>query len=88
MHREFIRPGLDHALGRAIEEAGEVLSALGKTLRFGWDSSNPLLPENERETNELWVRREVADLQHALTTLIEELNNNRGIPDDPSLFPL
>lgn len=75
MHREFIRPGLDHALGRAIEEAGEVLAALGKTVRFGWGGSNPLIPEEERETNEAWVRREVADLQHALGALLIELDN-------------
>jgi len=57
------------ALGKFIEECGEALAAAGKTVRFGWGCWNPLLPENERETNEDWLRREVADLKEAITRL-------------------
>lgn len=70
----FARPGLHHAFGRAVEELGELSAALGKTLRWGWDSVNPLLPEAARETNEQWVRRELADVREALDKLEVELN--------------
>ena len=54
------------ALGHLIEECGEVLAAAGKTLRFGWDSFNPELPEDQRETNLAWLLRELADLDRAI----------------------
>jgi hypothetical protein len=57
------------ALGHFIEECGEALAAAGKTVRYGWRSTNPLLPLNERESNEEWLRREVADLEYAITRL-------------------
>lgn len=39
----YMRPGLPFALGKAIEEAGEFLAALGKTQRWGLASYNPEL---------------------------------------------
>ena len=65
--KEFENKGL--ALGRFIEECGEALAAAGKTVRFGWDSWNPLIPASQRETNEEWLRREVADLEVAIARL-------------------
>jgi len=56
------------ALGYFIEEAGEVLAAAGKTLRWGWNSYNPE-PGASRETNVEWLRREVADLEEAIQRL-------------------
>lgn len=56
-------------LGKFIEECGEALAAAGKTMRFGWDSWNPELPVNQRETNEAWLRREIADLEEAIQML-------------------
>ena len=61
------------ALGHFIEECGEALTAAGKTVRYGWNSVNPL-PEaadkdGNRETNEQWLRREVADLENAISRL-------------------
>ncbi len=72
---KYMRPGLDFAVGKAIEEAGELGAALGKTLRWGWDSYNPDLPPAERESNEQWVRREIADVRGALDNLEHELNH-------------
>lgn len=69
MKPEYLRPGFDFALAHAIEEAGEFLAAAGKTQRWGRDSSNPELPEAERETNEEWLRREMLDLSDALDRL-------------------
>lgn len=62
-----------NALGRFIEECGETLAAAGKTVRYGWDSYNPL-PGASKEHNETWLRREIRDLEDA----IARLKNERG----------
>lgn len=72
-HEEFRQHGsVDKALAHLIEEMGEVLSAAGKTQRFGMDSYNPYLPKDQQETNESWLRREVGDLKLAIAKLEEE----------------
>lgn len=53
-------------LGYLVEESGEVLAAAGKALRFGLDSTNVELPQEEQETNRDWLRREIVDLQRAI----------------------
>lgn len=70
---KYMRPGLGFAMGKAIEEAGEFLAAIGKTQRWGWMSTNPELPVEQRETNADWVRREMADLRGALDHLEHEM---------------
>lgn len=72
---KYMRPGLGFAQGKAIEEAGEFLAAMGKTQRWGWDSFNPELPISKRETNAVWVRRELKDLREALDNLEAEMNS-------------
>ena len=67
MHKDFKDRG--NSLGVFVEECGEALAAAGKTIRYGWGSYNPLLPEAERETNEDWLRREIADLEFAIGRL-------------------
>lgn len=70
---KYMRPGLDFAVGKATEEAGEFIAAIGKTLRWGWSSVNPELPPEEQERNKDWVRREMADLREALDNLEREM---------------
>lgn len=70
---KYMRPGLDFAVGKAVEELGELQAAIGKSLRWGWDSSNPELPPHKREANQVWVRREIADVRHALDNLEREM---------------
>jgi hypothetical protein len=72
--QKYMRPGLGFAQGKAVEEAGEFLAAMGKTQRWGWDSFNPELPPAQRETNAAWVRREMADLRGALDNLEREMD--------------
>lgn len=67
-HR-FLQDGFDAQLAHLIEECGEVLAAAGKTQRWGRDSVNPLLPPNEQETNENWLKRELVDLKQAIGRL-------------------
>ena len=69
----YMRPGLDFARGKAMEELGELQAALGKSLRWGWESVNPELPHSEQESNLLWVRREMKDVRRALDNLDKEL---------------
>lgn len=72
---KYYRPGIDHALGKLVEECGEVLAAVGKTYRWGLDSYDPTLdtPVEERETNGEWIGRELADLIDAALNLQQEL---------------
>jgi NTP pyrophosphatase (non-canonical NTP hydrolase) len=57
----------DQKLGYLVEECGEVLAAVGKTQRWGLDSTNPEIPESEQETNRDWILRELDDLENAVT---------------------
>ena len=57
------------AMAHTVEECGEVVAAIGKTLRFGLYSSNPELPESEREKNIEWVDRELIDLEESVVRL-------------------
>lgn len=68
--RRYMKPGLPFATGKAVEEAGEFLQALGKTLRFEWESYNP---ETKGEANCQWVQREMKDLRDALDNLEVEM---------------
>ncbi len=74
--QRYMRPGLPFALGKAVEELGELQAALGKTLRWGWDSYNPELKPADRESNGAWVRREIADVRYALDNLEREMDQN------------
>jgi len=77
---KYMRPGLDFAVGKAIEECGELCAALGKTLRWGWDSYNPELPPREQESNRDWVLRELLDLSGAIVNLENEIAKARSAP--------
>ena len=65
----FLQEGFDKQLSHLIEECGEVLSAAGKLQRWGPESYNPFVPEQERETNLAWLRREMKDLKETLQRL-------------------
>lgn len=47
-------------LVRLMEEAGELIQACSKTLRWGWDSVNPY--DASDETNRRFVQRELGDV--------------------------
>lgn len=70
---KYMRQGLPFAVGKTVEELGELSAALGKTLRWGWHSENPELPPHERETNLVWVKREIQDVRGALDNLEAEI---------------
>jgi hypothetical protein len=60
-----------------MEECGEVVAAGGKSLRFGINSSNPFLPEEQRETNIDWLKREVEDLEYCIVKFKEFLKKDQ-----------
>lgn len=64
----------EQKLGYFVEECGEALAAVGKTLRWGLDGVNPELPEEEQETNRRWVLRELRDLTRAIRYVRDVLN--------------
>lgn len=70
---KYLRDDFKSILGHAIEEAGEFLSAAGKTMRWGLDSVNPDLPKKEQEMNRDWLYRESKDLDFTLTRLRHHL---------------
>lgn len=63
-------------LGYLVEECGEVMTAVGKTQRWGLDSTNPELPVQERETNREWILRELYDLEYAIMLVRDALTRN------------
>ncbi len=67
----FLQDGFDKRLAHVVDECGEVLAAAGKTQRWGADSVNPLLPPEQQETNYRWLKRELKDLQDAISRLQE-----------------
>lgn len=60
-------------LGYLVEECGEVLSAVGKSIRWGLNSVNPEIPVEKQETNSDWIKRELKDLKRAIRLVEEEL---------------
>jgi NTP pyrophosphatase (non-canonical NTP hydrolase) len=69
MKAKYLRDDFDSVLAHAVEECGEFLAAAGKTQRWGRRSFNPEIPEDRRETNEEWLRREMADVRLCLARL-------------------
>lgn len=70
---KYMREGLPFAVGKAVEELGELQAALGKTMRWGWNSYNPELPAEQRIANVDWVFAEMADVRDALNNLEREM---------------
>lgn len=69
---QYVPKTADQKLGYLVEEAGEVLSAAGKSLRWGLMSVNPELLDAKQETNRAWLWRELADLERAIRLIRED----------------
>ena len=82
MQARYLRDDFDSVLAHAVEECGEFIAAAGKTQRWGRKSFNPELPPNERETNEDWLRRELADVRLAMARLEMALDGGLSRPLD------
>lgn len=75
MKSQYMPKTREQFYGCVVEECGEVLAAAGKTLRWGELSFNPELPQEQREFNIEWLRREMNDLRGALDRLDKYLDD-------------
>jgi len=76
MHEKFInRHDEKQVMGRLTEEFAEVLTALGKSYRFGFDSHDPTVPVKDRESNAAWLLREMDDVLDAIRDAAPFLDN-------------
>lgn len=67
MKPEYMPRTLSEKFGKLIEECGEVMAAVGKTMRWGLEGVNPELPASPpRETNREWILREMADVEESI----------------------
>lgn len=80
MKEEYRPKTLNQKLGYLVEECGEIMAAVGKTLRWGLDSSNPELPPQKRESNRDWILREIEDLKVAIKIAEEALRHKVECP--------
>jgi hypothetical protein len=74
---KYMRPGVNFAIGKLIEECGELQAALGKSIRWGLGSVNPELPPEQQETNADWIDREINDVIGAILNYRKQ----RGLSD-------
>ncbi len=77
MNPEYMPDGEEQILGYLVEEAGEVLAAVGKSQRWGLESCNPELSRGEQEENGFWILRELIDLERAIK-LTREMLDEKG----------
>ncbi len=75
-----VTPQEQEQLVRLMEEAGEVVHACAKTLRWGWQSVNPTLPRDQQVSNAQYLQREVLDLIEMAKRI--GILDNRGAPTD------
>ena len=69
MRSAYAPKTFDQKVAYLIEECGELQSALGKSLRWGFSSCNPELPVDERVTNRDWVLAEMVDVERGIRML-------------------
>lgn len=70
----FMQEGFEKRLSHFMEECGEAITAGCKTQRWGRESYDPTLPPEDRETNDAWLRREIADVKETAERLLEAMD--------------
>jgi NTP pyrophosphatase (non-canonical NTP hydrolase) len=68
-HFNQLTPAQVERLALLAEEMGEAAQVIGKILRHGMDSSNPLDPAGA--TNRTLLEKELGDVRHAVKRLCE-----------------
>ncbi len=66
MKPQYIPKDSSARIFRLVKELGELQAAIGKAVRWGMQSVNPELPPALQETNAEWIKREMADVRHAI----------------------
>ena len=67
-HPDYINIGSPEI--KTIEECSELIKALCKSIRFGWNSTHPDTPEKD---NLQLVEEEIQDVERAIKTLREHM---------------
>ena len=62
-------------LAHVNEECGETVQAIGKTFAFGFESYDPTVPEDKRESNLDMCMREMSDLSTAIKKFVLCIRN-------------
>lgn len=70
-----LTPAEAERLALLAEECGEVIRAIGKILRHGYDSYHPLDPNGP--SNRLDLERELGNVQHAVDRLVASKDLSR-----------
>lgn len=70
-HFNGLTPAEAELLALLAEECGELVQAIGKTLRHGLDSTNPLVPPGSDRSNRGWIEKEMGDVRAAMILLCE-----------------
>jgi NTP pyrophosphatase (non-canonical NTP hydrolase) len=58
-------------VGKVIEEAGEVLQAIGKAQRHGWQAEDPVTGIKYDNLSDL--KNELLDLQHSIQQVLDSI---------------
>lgn len=76
----FLQEGFEAQANHVVEEIGEalgpigdLLAALGKTGRWGRKSVNPLLPPEQQEANEAWLRRALSAAKPEIDDVLQAI---------------
>jgi len=85
VHGGDVTPEEAVLLMRLAEEAGEIVQAVSKTLRWGWSSCHPKdrRSEQNRQTNERLVLAEVSDLLDLTNRLARLCRWSRIVSTEP-----
>lgn len=68
-HFNQLTPAEAERLALLLEEIGEVQQVIGKILRHGYESYNPL--SEDKTTNRDLLQRELGDVQHSVERMYE-----------------
>ena len=70
-HFNRLTPAQAERLALLAEECGELVQAIGKVLRHGLDSTNPLVPAGCGRSNRGQLEKEMGDVRAAMIMLCE-----------------
>lgn len=70
----------EERLAVLAEECAEVIQAVGKILRHGYNRYNPTLPEMQQKPNRALLEKELGDLIWAISMLDDAADINFPIP--------
>lgn len=75
-HFNQLTPAEAERLALLLEELGEAQQAIGKILRHGYDSSNPV--SGDTATNRQMLEKELGDVRHAMIRLCDAGDLNKS----------